>query len=440
MKEAGMRVDVAVLGGGIAGLWSVNLLRRAGYNAVLIDSGQLGGFQSLASQGMIHGGQRYALQGSANAHSELLKDLPEVWNQCLLGSGPIDLSGVSVLAHSQYMWSPGALTSRVAAFFASKVMQSEVKGLPRPGWPAGLSNNCGRFGAVYELDEVVVDCHSLISELTKNVQPWCFRGTTTAISYQAGAGSVPTTSIISANSDPVPRKRVNAITVTENGRSVEVEAKAFVATAGLGNEKLRALLHAEHVQTQVRPLKQIFVKGAPFDLFAHCITTDPRPRATITTHYTSTGERLWYMGGLVGVYGVDKSDAQALQFAQSEMRALFPKVDWSATQWATLAVDRAEPKVASGFLPDGPATVEGAENFLFAWPTKMTFAPALGTEVLSWVGAQVAPPAQHGVRADEGTSLSVGDAVLPPAQVAPSPWELLNWSTFTPDDLRPTAF
>lgn len=434
-----MRVDVVVLGGGIAGLWSVNVLRKAGYNAILIDSGQLGGFQSLASQGMIHGGQRYALQGSANAHSELLKDLPEVWNQCLSGSGPIDLSGVTVLAQSQHMWSPGALTSRVAAFFASKVMQSEVKSLARPAWPAGLNRNCGRFGSVYELNEVVVDCHSLLSELTKHVRPWCFRGTTTAISYQAGAGSrTETDRSRSANSDSVPRKRVNAITVTENGRSVEIEAGAFVATAGLGNETLRTLLAADHVQTQVRPLKQIFVKGAPFDLFAHCITTDPRPRATITTHYTSSGERLWYMGGLVGVYGVDKSDAQALQFAQSEMRALFPKVDWSTTQWATLSVDRAEPKVESGFLPDGPATLEGAENFLFAWPTKMTFAPALGTEVLTWVGAQVSPPAQSVFNTDDRAS--VEELVLPPAQVAPSPWELLNWSTFTPDDLRPTAF
>lgn len=49
-------VDVVVLGGGIGGLWLLNRLRGRGYNAVLLETGELGGGQSVNSQGMIHGG------------------------------------------------------------------------------------------------------------------------------------------------------------------------------------------------------------------------------------------------------------------------------------------------------------------------------------------------------------------------------------------------
>jgi len=418
-----MKVDLVIFGGGIAGLWSLAVLRKAGINAVLIDSKSLGGMQSLASQGMIHGGQRYALQGANNNHSTMLKDLPEIWNNCLDGSGPLDLSKVAVLAKTQLMWSPGALTDRVAAFFASKVMQSEVKGLPRSEWPKGLDDNCGRAGAVYELQEVVIDCNSLFHELCRLTEGSCFKGRAIAFSRSEN-GAITGVTVKRGASE------------NDDGDTVHIEARGFIAAAGLGNEELRDMIGADHVQTQVRPLKQIYVREAPFDLFAHCITTDPRPRATITTHISARGERIWYMGGLVGVYGVDKSDEEALDFAKKEMRTLFPKVDWSKASWATLSVDRAEPKVESGFLPDGPAMIEGADNFLFAWPTKMTFAPALGADTVKW--------AQEKLGLAGGVSLlgslEKQDIALAAAVVDAPPWERITWTGDRADELRPTAY
>lgn len=418
-----MKADLVIFGGGIAGLWSLAALRQAGINAILIDPKKLGGMQSLASQGMIHGGQRYALQGSNNSHSTMLKDLPEIWNSCLDGSGPLDLSKVKVLAKTQLMWSPGALTDRVAAFFASKVMQSEVKGLPRSEWPKGLNDNCGRAGAVYELQEVVIDCNSLFHELLRLTEGACFQGRAIAFS-RSERGAISGVTVKRGASD------------NDDGDTLHIEAKGFIAAAGLGNEQLRDMIGASHVQTQVRPLKQIYVKEAPFDLFAHCITTDPRPRATITTHISASGERIWYMGGLVGVYGVDKSDEEALDFAKKEMRALFPKVDWSDASWGTLSVDRAEPKVDSGFLPDGPAMIEGEDNFLFTWPTKMTFAPALGADTVKWAADKLS--------LNGGASL-LGSAAkqeiaLEGAVVDSPPWERISWSGDDKEQLKPTAY
>lgn len=41
MSDVSATVDIAILGGGVAGLWSLNRLRQAGYNAILIESSSL---------------------------------------------------------------------------------------------------------------------------------------------------------------------------------------------------------------------------------------------------------------------------------------------------------------------------------------------------------------------------------------------------------------
>jgi len=43
--------DVAIVGGGVAGLWLLNLLSQRGYNVLLFEAEALGNAQSIASQG-----------------------------------------------------------------------------------------------------------------------------------------------------------------------------------------------------------------------------------------------------------------------------------------------------------------------------------------------------------------------------------------------------
>ena len=76
-------VDVVILGGGIGGLWLLNRLHGRGYNAVLIETGELGGGQSVNSQGMIHGGIKYALGGALTGNGTWHSDdrsKKRVWN------------------------------------------------------------------------------------------------------------------------------------------------------------------------------------------------------------------------------------------------------------------------------------------------------------------------------------------------------------------------
>ena len=48
--------QIAIIGGGVCGLWLLNQLSREGYQTLLFEKDALGSGQSLASQGMIHGG------------------------------------------------------------------------------------------------------------------------------------------------------------------------------------------------------------------------------------------------------------------------------------------------------------------------------------------------------------------------------------------------
>ena len=67
-----VQVDVAIFGGGVAGLWTLSLLRNQGYNAVLFENNTLGGGQTRYAQGIIHGGTKYALTGKLTASSEAI--------------------------------------------------------------------------------------------------------------------------------------------------------------------------------------------------------------------------------------------------------------------------------------------------------------------------------------------------------------------------------
>src|SRR5690606_33565589 len=109
--HANMRIDkdIVIFGGGIAGLWLLNRLRNAGYRALLLESGALGQGQSVASQGMIHGGMKYALGGALTGATAAIADMPEHWRRCIAGQGEVDLRGARILSDAYYLWPRNSL-------------------------------------------------------------------------------------------------------------------------------------------------------------------------------------------------------------------------------------------------------------------------------------------------------------------------------------------
>ncbi|HQW58363.1 MAG TPA: FAD-dependent oxidoreductase, partial [Gammaproteobacteria bacterium] len=166
MNTKDISLDIVIFGGGIAGLWTLNQLRRLGYQAILLETHTLGGGQTIKSQGIIHGGMKYALSGFLSGSANTIETMPQRWKDALAGAGELDLSTVNVLSEDQLLWSTGSLGSEVASFFASKALNSRIQKLPKTAYPSILKNSLFK-GHAYRLEEVVLDMPSLIETLTK---------------------------------------------------------------------------------------------------------------------------------------------------------------------------------------------------------------------------------------------------------------------------------
>ncbi|MDH1264169.1 FAD-dependent oxidoreductase [Pseudomonas sp. GD03944] len=366
-----LSTDVLIVGGGIAGLWLNARLRSQGFSTVLVERDSLGGGQSVKSQGIIHGGAKYALHGALTGASEAIADMPRRWREALAGTGELDLSGVRLLSDAHYLWSPGSLAGNITSFFASKAVRGRVDQVKGEQLPPALQHPKFK-GKVYRLAELVLDVPSLIKRLAD----------------LAGDSLL-------AGRDIVPLREQNELTgLIVDGR--EIRAQRIVLSAGRGNAALLASLDIEQPAQQLRPLHMVLAKGPALKpLYAHCLGGGPKPRITVTTHPAADGEWVWYLGGdLAEADGVARDEAAQLRAAQQEVADLLPWVDQSATRWATLRVDRAEPAQSGLVRPDN-AFLAKQDRLLVGWPTKLALAPDFADRVLATLQRDGVKPAEH---------------------------------------------
>lgn len=374
--------DVIIFGSGIAGLFIANRLRQAGYNLILIEKDRLGGVQTLASQGMIHGGQKYVLQGGVTNHASSIAAMPSRWEACFAGTGDIDLTGVKFLSDSQTMFPAGSFWSALTVFGAAKAVQGKTRKLKRSEYPEVLKRR-----PVYEMQERVLETKSLVVALARPLEGLIFKGDVQELTAD-GQVSVS---------------------------GVRMQAKAVIFASGTGNETALKLLGVTEKHTQRRPLRQIMVKTLPYPLFGHGVEGKPKPRVTVTSHPVGKEEYVWYLGGNVAELGCKMSEEEALRFACKELQDIFPHIDWAQKEWASWSGDRAEPFDASGALPPGPFVQQRGKVFL-SWPTKLTFAPALADRIVERLQA-------GGIVPSAATPLPP----LPEAEKGLYPWEEVAW-------------
>lgn len=355
-----VKVDIAIIGGGIAGLWLLNSLQAKGYSALLFEKNALGSDQTIASQGMIHGGVKYALSGALSGESEAIVDMPDHWKACLKGEADVDLTATKVLSEEFYMWSAGKLASKLTTFFATKALRGRIESLKANNHPAVFANKTFK-GSVYKLVDVVLDAPSLIANLQANAKDKIF-----SIDWsQSKLESI----------DGNAKLCVNGINIV---------AKKIIFAAGKGNGDLMAMLKLEQPAMQLRPLRQVVIKHSNNHmLYAHCIgaSLSASPRLTISSHQCIDGKTAWYLGGDLSTDGVALSSEQLIAKAKTEINKLFPWLDWSDAEWATLYVDRAEPQQKGLVKPDNAFAQSASKDVITAWPTKLTLAPSLTIEV-----------------------------------------------------------
>ena len=370
-------VDIVIFGGGIAGLWLLSRLRAEGYSAILLETGALGGGQTSKSQGIIHGGMKYALTGAMNSEALAMADMPTLWRECLEGKGELNLSAVPVLSPHQYLWSPQKFTSKLTGFLAGATLSSKVNAIPKESYPK-IFQHASFKGEVFALNEMVIDVPVLVRELAKAHQDAIYqidKLDDQALKYDEHG-------------------QVVAVSIHCDGKTAEVAAQHFVFTAGSGNDVAIKQIKKEEVAMQLRPLHMVMV-SQPFDypLYAHCMGLGSRPRVTITTHRTTTGKTIWYLGGMLAEDGVKRSKSEQAAAAKKELASLFPWQDFSGAQFESFYVDRAEPK-QRGMLKPETSFAKTVNNMTIAWPTKLVLAPKLAREVIAIVQSEnIAPKA-----------------------------------------------
>jgi len=348
-----LKADIAIFGAGIAGLWTLARLLQAGYSAVLFEKSAIGGIQTIASQGIIHGGTKYALTGSLNKSAQSIADMPEIWRNALAGKGELDLQGTRILTEHQHLWSSQGVLSRLTGFFASKAMRSKMQQLNGSERPL-LFQDPAFKGVLYQLNEPVLDICSLIQRLAKLCKGHIFK-------WNEQAKLTPNSCLI-------------------NG--IEIKVKQIVLAAGKGNQALLQQIGHNQPAMQLRPLHMVMLRGKLPPLHAHALGASANPRLTITSYPLAGGQQVWNLGGEIAEQGNGRNHESQINAAKKLMAGLIPWLELSNLQWSTYRIERAETKTAAGQRPDG-CFVDQNQGVITIWPTKLAFAPRVAQEVLA---------------------------------------------------------
>lgn len=389
---------ILIIGGGVAGLYLRASLWANGYNSVLVDRGPLGTGQTIASQGILHRGIKYALSQKSAAAASALAAAHDSWDAALAGTGIPDLRNVSLLTRTMHLWTkPGLLGSfagSLTASAASLAMKSGVQKLSPDTFPPAFA---GAPVSVWEVTETCIDPSSLLTALAA-----------------AAPGPIITSDTRSLAS-----------------LTADFSPSLIIFAAGTGNEDLlHQSGHTPATFAQRRPLHMVVMRSAPFDLFAHCLQEfSDKPRLTITTSH-SPSHRTWYIGGLLAEVGISRDASTQVQAARAQLEECLPWVTLPpADCFSTHRVDRAEGRTESSTRPDGPVihafpATASLPPHLAVWPTKLALAPTLFSYIKPHLPPLMSPTtiSPDPVSIPLGTAHPITSPITTPA-VAPIPWD-----------------
>lgn len=407
-----MTCDVAIIGGGIAGLWLLNRLINDGYNAILFENKALGSDQTVASQGMIHGGIKYTLNGTLTGASEAIADMPTHWQACMEGKGDVDLKQAKCLSDHFYMWSSNSTLSKMTTFLASKATRGRVTTIQPKERPA-IFQHPDFKGNLYKLVDMVLDVPSVVTALAENCQDRIFQ-----IDWGQAHWHNTESSNASSDTNHSPQHSVVSLHFQNKEDRYRLTAKQFVLTAGQGNEAILAALGVTSPKMQCRPLQQVMVKHSyPHSFYGHCLGVETTPRLTISSHPCEDGQQVWYLGGSLAEKSVGLPASETIINAKQELQNLMPWVDLSQAQWRTLTVTRAEPKQINFARPDKAfvSVIKERPNVMVAWPTKLTLCPNLANEVIALLH-------QHNITPSPTEAIPKLHFLGKPP-IAPTPWQ-----------------
>ncbi len=352
-------LDVLIFGGGCAGLWLVDELRRRGLRVLLLESGRLGSGQTASAQGILHGGLKYSLGGILSPAARMVRDMPERWAACLAGRAEPDLSAVRLRSSMGcYLWRGESLASWAAMLGA--VAGLTVKPVPIDDGcrPAPLK---GCPGTVYRLDEPVIDTISFLGVMARRNRGVIWKieaGDGLKFERSAGGAGVGVT-----------------LRHPRTGLAVGLNPARVVLTAGEGNALLRELLGLATAAAQLRPLHVALLRGELPPLAGHSVA-GTSTRVTITSDVDARGRTVWQLGGKLSEDGVALDGPTFLRHAREELAVVLPGWQSGPVEWASYRVNRAERATRTGAMP-GDVQIVREGPVWTVWPTKLVLAPRL---------------------------------------------------------------
>lgn len=356
-----MNLDVVIFGGGAAGLWLLDELRRRGTSAVLLETHALGTGQTVAAQGIIHGGLKYTLQGLLTKSATSIREMPAIWRECLDGQREPNLSAVRRRSDECFLWRTDSLSSRLGmlgAQFGLRVAPQSIADDDRPEILRGCP------GTVARLPEQVLSTVSLIEVLAARNRERLLKIEPRRAEFVCDQPG-----------------EVTSITLGQpNGNQLELRPRVVVFTAGVGNSILRKNVGLTGEAMQRRPLHMVMLRGERLPSFqGHCVD-GAKTRVTITSDVDAAGRTIWQVGGQIAEDGVAWDEHTLLSHTRTELRTVLPGIDLSSAEWSAYRVDRAEGLVPGGKRPE-TVQIRREGNCLTAWPTKLALVPQLVAEL-----------------------------------------------------------
>jgi glycerol-3-phosphate dehydrogenase len=356
-----MDVETLIFGGGAAGLWLLDELVRRCRSAVLLESRSLGAGQTVASQGIIHGGLKYSLSGLLTKSAAAIREMPGVWRECLAGRCEPRLTGTRLRAEFCHLWQTASVSSRLGMLGARFGLHVAPRTLARDERPDVL---CHCPGTVARLEEQVIAPETFLADLAARHGSRLLR-------------------IGRAGFDLAGPGRIRAVEVSnpETQESLTLVPRWIVFAAGSGNAELSRLAGLAPGSMQRRPLHMVLARGDLPALNGHCVD-GARTRVTITSDRDPSGRTVWQIGGQVAEDGVMMDERALVAHTRGELCTVIPGLDLAHAEWATYRVDRAERAMAGSARPDAPQVLHEG-NVLTVWPTKLAFAPQLARELVA---------------------------------------------------------
>ncbi len=387
--------DVVIFGGGIAGLWALDTFISQGYSALLLENSTLGNGQTICAQGIVHGGFKYVVPGKYRQGSASeVRNMPDRWRAHLSGQRKDpDLSSVLVRSPTCSFWlSQGrglrGLLEETFSLAGLSLLTSPPVDVTdtSPAWFKASARK------IYAVSEPVIDTSSLLFHLARpHASRIIYYNTVSCLA--SGSGSYE-------------------LTVTaKSGESYTISPQRVVLSSGIGNQDLLKIFGYDEEVMQIRPLRQLLVRGNSLpDLWGHCIDGG-KAVASVTTHYDSrAGEKIWSIGGEIAEKGHTQEPEELIREGRALLERLLQGVDFSQTKWGTFDALRAE-EPNGNLLPSGISMKRFGIVYV-CFPTKMAMAPVLADALLSEL-------IRDGL---EKYSLNI-DGINSEVRVASFPWE-----------------